>query len=280
MADEHLPQQLSLFAGAVCGLRWRERSNCWRSDRAVIDPQAYVVEALGFAEAKAFVCRHHYAGTMPAARICIGLRHRDGDLHGVAVFSVPASEGVLPRYIEGASNASAVELGRFALLDDVPGNGESWFLGRCWRHLRQQYSWVRWVLSFSDPQPRYRLDGTCVMPGHVGRIYQATNGQYLGRSKPKALLLGPDGRALSPRALSKLRTGDQGAAYAERQVAAVAGDRRPGESAADWLKRLQDEGALRAMAHPGCHAYAWAVREREDLKACRIALPYPRAVAA
>lgn len=33
---------------------------------------------------------------------------------------------------------------------------------------------------------------------------------------------------------------------------------------------------FRRVRHPGNLAYAWGVRDRRDLAACRPALPYPR----
>src|ERR671937_3248818 len=78
---------------------------------------------------------HHYAGSYPAARWRFGLFRRSV-LQGVAVFSHPCHDRVLTAVFPGRATDS-VELGRFILLDGVPGNGESWFLGRCFAHLRR-----------------------------------------------------------------------------------------------------------------------------------------------
>lgn len=255
-------------------LRWHRRSFTWRPAGEVIDPRHYGVDEVAENEARAFVIQHHYSGSYPAARVRVGLHQVGRGLVGVAVFSVPANEATLPAYIAGASNATAAELGRFVLLDEVPGNGESWFLARAWDLLRDRYPWCRWVLSFSDPLPRTRADGSLVTPGHVGTIYRAHNGRCVGRSTPRTLVLAPDGRALSPRALSKVRRRERGWKYAEEQlVDAGAPRRRPGESGDAYLARVLP--AFRRVRHPGNLAYTWAIRDRRDLAACRPALPYP-----
>jgi hypothetical protein len=53
---------------------------------------------------------------------------------------------------------------------------ESWFLGQCARLAAS--TGLRGLVMFSDPIPRRRADGTVVMPGHVGVIYQASNAIY------------------------------------------------------------------------------------------------------
>jgi len=49
-----------------------------------------------------------------------------------------------------------VELGRSVLLDSVPGNGETWFLARCFEQMRK--SDLIGVVTFSDPVPRKSPD--------------------------------------------------------------------------------------------------------------------------
>src|SRR5262245_22283895 len=114
-------------------LRWRNRSSSFRPAGELIRTADYDVAAIATdREAKAFVERHHYSASYPAARFRFGL-YRQAELVGVAVFSVPMSPAVLAGFPGGAS--SSVELGRFVLLDDVPANGESWFLARCFEQL-------------------------------------------------------------------------------------------------------------------------------------------------
>jgi hypothetical protein len=216
------------------------------------------------------VLAHHYAGTYPAARWRFGL-YRGAELVGVAVFSHPCNEAVITSALPVTAATDGVELGRFVLLDDVPGNGESWFLGQCYRALRGR---VAGVVSFSDPLPRRRLDGGVLTPGHVGTIYQAHNGVYLGRGTARTLRLLPDGRTFSARAASKIRRLERGWRYAVEQLVAAGAppleDPSRDEAArwlAWWLPAL-----TRTVRHPGNHRYAWSFALRRLVSLA----PYPK----
>jgi hypothetical protein len=248
--------------------RWRERRDSYRPKGEPIDPSKYGVEVLDEPTAKAFVTRHHYSASFPAARARVGLFRSRGpfwapELVGVAVFSESMSSAVMPKYV-GA--APGVELGRLVLLDDVPANGETWFVARAFRALRGGLLPVQAVLSFSDPVERTTLEGHVVKPGHIGVIYQALNARYLGRANPSTQLLDPSGRIISPRALSKVRTEDRGKDYAARQLLeAGAPSRKPHESGAAWVKRCLLEAPWRRVRHPGNHVYAWPLDRGVEL---------------
>src|SRR5438067_13926750 len=80
-----------------CVQRWRQRRDLYRSAGEVIRTRLYDVAAMPAAAAtKAFVVRHHYSGSYPAARFRFGL-YRAAELQGVAVFSHPCSDRVLTR---------------------------------------------------------------------------------------------------------------------------------------------------------------------------------------
>lgn len=252
--------------------RWRDRRDSYRPAGETIRTLDYeVAEMPGDAEAKAFVVAHHYSGSFPAARWRFGLYRRGGALVGVAVFSQPMSAGVLKDF--PGDPRQSVELGRFVLLDDVPGNGETWTLGRCFEHLRRDG--VVGVVSFSDDQSRQAADGMVVFGGHIGGIYQSHNGIYRGRATARKLRLLPDGSVLSDRARSKIRRRERGWRYASAQLVAHGAEPlREGEDSAAWLARW--EGRLvRELAHPGNHKYIWAVdkRVRRHLPE---SLPYPK----
>jgi len=105
----------------------------------------------------------------------------------------------------------SIELGRFVLLDCVPGNGETWFLARCFEVLKSEG--LVGVVSFSDPLPRRAVTGEIVHKGHIGTIYQSFNGICLGRSTPRTIHLLPDGSVLSARTIQKIRSQDRGWKY-------------------------------------------------------------------
>lgn len=232
---------------------WRARRASYRPAGEPFDPRAYEVAPIASdATARAFVVEHHYSGTYPAARRRFGLYERGGALVGVAVFSVPVRAEVFAPMPRGAWDAAA-ELGRLVMLDSVRANAESWFVRRALDVLRREG--FAGVVSFSDPFRRTALDGTVVMPGHVGGVYQALGARYVGRARPGAMLLLPDGRSLSPRAVAKIRNGERGREYAAAQLVAAGAAPLDGD-AREWVTRELPR-VVRRVRHPGNLKYVW-----------------------
>jgi len=257
--------------------RWRDRRDRYRPAGEVIRTRDYEVAAIAEDRvAKGFVQHHHYSASYPAARFRQGL-YRHGELVGVAVFSHPAHDRVLTSVFPGVATA-AVELGRFVLLDDVPGNGETWFLARAFEQLRREG--LEGVVSFSDPVPRTCADGASVFPGHIGVIYQAHNAIYLGRGRAQVLRILPDGRAFSHRAVTKLRSGVRGWRYAAAMLEHHGATPAPADDvgrrawAAHWIAAL-----TRPLRHAGNHKYAWGLTTA-GRRALVTSLPYPKRLAA
>ena len=269
--------------------RWRRRRESYRPAREPVDVRRYSVEAIEEKNAKAFVLEHHYSGSYPVARARFGLFERTRGLVGVAVFSVPMNPRTVGRYAPGTDPSRGVELGRFVLLDQEPANAETFFLGRSFALLRDAFEDLEVVLSFADPVRRTTVNGDQICPGHVGLIYQAHNGHYAGRSKPGRLLLGPDGRSISPRSLSKIRNGEKGGdrgGYAHRNLLSHgAPEWRRGESGEGYLERVLRSGVFRSLRHPGNYAYLWSLGRsrtlrRQVARRFRGAAEYPKKVAA
>lgn len=236
-------------------------------------PGRHSVAVLCEADAKAFVLQHHYSGSYPAARLRVGLLRTGVGLAGVAVFSVPMNEHSIPKRC-GVEPRAGVELGRFVLLDEVEGNGESWFLARAFAALEAALSDVRAVLSYSDPMPRAEVGGRTFRPGHVGTIYQAHNGRYVGRTRGEWLWLDSGGRVISPRALSKLRNDESGAAGAYEQLLRAGSPKRHMlESGPSYVERALRTGPFRRVKHPGNHTYIWPVGVGRSTT--RLAMPGP-----
>lgn len=255
----------------VMNQRWRERLDTYRRPDETINPLRYEVAPIDEDKiAKSFVQAHHYSGTYPAARFRFGL-YRGPALVGVAVFSHPTRDSVLTNVFPGRA-LDSVELGRFVLLDDVEGNGETWFLSRCFDGLRRQE--LRGVVSFSDPEPREdRTKGRIVFAGHVGTIYQAANARHLGRGTARTLRLLPDGRVFSARAASKIRAGEKGWRYSAGQLETFGADACPDEDRAAWLNRWLGRLTV-PMRHPGNFKYAWSLRKRVVMVGA--SMPYPK----
>ena len=253
--------------------RWCDGRASYRSPTEPIRTAEYeVAEIPDDTTAREFITRHHYSHTYPAARFRVGL-FRHGDLAGVAVFSHPCSNAVLTNVFE-APVLTTVELGRFVLLDSVAGNGETWFLARSFEILRKHAI----VASFSDPLQRTTASGEVIHMGHVGTIYQAHNGTYLGRGTARTLHLLPDGRVFSDRAAQKIRNSERGWKYAAAQLEAFGATDVPTDASArtEWLNSSLQSLATR-VRHNGNHKYAWPLNAaiRRQLPA---SLPYPKSL--
>ncbi len=236
----------------------------WNTGRASYRPSAEPIRTADYevalidrdTPAKAFVKRHHYSGTYPSARFRYGL-YRTTELVGVAVFSHPCHPAVLTNVFPG-DPLESTELGRFVLLDSVGGNGETWFLARCFELLAKRD--IQGVVSFSDPLPRRAANGIVTLPGHVGTIYQAHNGVYLGRGASQALRLLPDGTSFQKRTLQKIRRQESGWRYAVEQLIAAGAAPLDGDPAA-WVARELPR-VCRRVRHQGNHKYCWTLNRR------------------
>lgn len=249
--------------------RWRVGRASYRPAGELFDPAGHeVAEIPDDATAKAFVTRHHYSASYPAARWRMGL-YASGALVGVAVFSVPMRREVLRPFPDPSV---ATELGRFVLVDTVRANGESWFLGRCFELLRRKG--IEGVVSFSDPFPRATERGERVFAGHIGTIYQATNAVFLGQRRPERVFLLRDGTVFHRRALSKIRGGERGMEYAVRQLVAAGAQEPQGVGLDAWLGRAL-AATTRAVMHPGNLKYALPLTRRAR-RALPASLPYPK----
>lgn len=256
--------------------RWRLRREAYRPAGEPFVPGRHEVVVLDQAVARPFVERHHYSGSYPAARLAVGLMRAGLGLAGVAVFSVPANDASIEARCAVPAREGVV-LGRFVLLDEVEGNAETWLLARAFRVLERELAEVRAVLSYADPMPRIAPDGCSFIPGHVGTIYQAHNGRYLGRTREAWLWVAACGKVLSPRTLSKLRNDESGAAGAYEQLRKLGAPMRQRlEGGREYAERALREGPFRRVKHPGNHAYSWAVG-RGSVRAAHGALPYPKA---
>lgn len=248
--------------------RWREKRIRFVDDLSVIDPAAYAVGGIDRRMASAFIAQHHYLGTHPAAIFAAGLFGPGPGgttrLAGVAVFAVPATGAVVTRHTGLAAGAGCT-LGRFILTDDVAGNGESFFLARALRLLREDKPAMQAVVSYADPEA-----------GHIGRCYAALSGAYRGRTPPRTAYRIGD-RSISGRTLSKIRLGEQGVAGAVDQLVAQGAPPPGREPLGTWLARLSREHILMRRQHPGLDAYCFEISRAARRAGARLPrLPYPR----
>jgi hypothetical protein len=267
-------------ASGLCQ-RWTNRHHSWRHiSEGGFDRRRYDVAPINESAARAYVERHHYSGSYPAASQRYGLFERD-QLVGVAVLSVPVRAEVLTGpFPDLVPYDESLELGRLVLADAVPANAESWMLARVFA--QAQAEGIRGIVSFSDPLPRLRADGTVVMPGHVGIIYQSSNAAYLGRGRARWVTVLPDATVLNDRAMAKVRSRQRGHEYVERKLMAL-GARPPRafEDMAAWLAEALAAIGARRLKHRGNHRYAFALGSSRERKLIRIGFErrdYPKSI--
>ncbi|HET9062402.1 MAG TPA: hypothetical protein VFO62_03850 [Candidatus Binatia bacterium] len=243
--------------------RWTEKHETRRPSGETIRASAYDAIAIDPSTAVAFVRRHHYARECSSRSHTFGLYQR-GELAGVAVFGALPSMNAHRKVFPTLGTKVGVTLGRFVLVDSVPGNGESWFIARCFDLLRERG--VVGVESCADPTR-----------GHIGTIYQATNGRYVGKTNPATRYLLPDGTELSNRAASKLTGGERGDGRAIAQLVSFGADApQCGEDLVAWL-RVWRARLTKTVRHHGNHRYLWCL-DRRARRAVLAApsLPYPK----
>lgn len=254
--------------------RWTEGRESRRPAGETIRTAEYEVAPIGPLVAKAFVRAHHYSHECSPTAHPFGLFHR-AELAGVAVFGPTASKNAHAKIFPTLTQKEAVTLGRLVLLDGVPANGESWFVARCFELLRGRG--IVAVESCADPIPRAGADGRVVHHGHVGTIYQALSGRYVGRTNPASLRLLPDGTILSNRSQGKIFADERGQTTPVNQlVRHGAPAPRADEDVEAWLRTWR-RALTTAFRHKGNVRYVWSLsrRYRRELEKLP-ALPYPK----
>lgn len=101
----------------------------------------------------------HYLSQWPKqVQITFGLMRRPRKLLGVITYSQPSNS------LRAQFGENTWELSRLILWDDIPKNGESFFIGGTIRYIKREYSSVRTLIAFADPEE-----------GHSGIVYKASN---------------------------------------------------------------------------------------------------------
>jgi len=237
--------------------RWRDRVGAYRPKGEPIDTSKYEIAIIDEdTTPRAFCMQHHYSGSYTVAILRAGLYRRD-ELVGVAAFSPGASKSAMDVAIP-IPKAKRAELSRFVLRDDVPANGESWFLGHVFA-LARRHGYEA-LVAYSDPVPRFDSRGRKTFAGHFGCIYQSTNARFTGRAETRTKYLFPDGTILDDRNLTKLREQQPG----WQAVAAKLVEHGAPKPRGDFEKwRLPAiHAATRTFRHKGTYRYLWALDKR------------------
>lgn len=167
--------------------------NAYSQPAGLLDDQ--IVSPCTVADVFDFVRLNHYSRTCPKFGIathCFAVRIEDM-LVGAAVFGHQAGNAETGSIFKPPYNTKddCRELKRFVMIDDLPRNSESRFIGESLRWLRRNTD-LNGVVSYADPEQ-----------DHSGTIYRVSNWEYTGLSNPSKRLI-VDGEEIHRRRATNL----------------------------------------------------------------------------
>ncbi len=128
----------------------------WRKSCSVVRVTRNAVDAM---------IKKHYLGKWPGVCVLVLALMRDNVAIGVCVFALP------PRETSKRYGGETWELARLWLLDSIPKNAETFFIGQAIKYIRINHPSVKTLVSYADPSA-----------GHSGVIYKAANWISDGRT--------------------------------------------------------------------------------------------------
>jgi len=131
---------------------------------------------VGYDQARHLIMAHHYAHRMPTIQRAFALLE-NGEQVGVVTFGPPASPQVKISMFGRGWIGTVLELNRLVITTKTK-NAASLLVGAAIRRLGK------------IPLVSYADQGA----GHVGYVYQATNWNYGGESKPRTDIASEDGK--------------------------------------------------------------------------------------
>lgn len=171
-------------------------------------------------EVKLFIESNHYSHKMPQAiKYRFGMYIND-ELFGVSIFSIPSNQFAVTSIFENETQHICIELSRVFTLDSTPKNFESYCISKMFKYIKYNTKYDV-VLSYADPNFK-----------HVGYLYQALNGMYLGETAQEVRYIMPTGELITRRGLG----------------------RSNGDSEKEHVKRILDMGATK-IKMKGKHKY-------------------------
>jgi hypothetical protein len=163
----------------ICFQREMREHEAASNPRPVDTEINYTVEAISRKEAKEFILRYEWLGTVGRPLARYGARNSAGELAAVALFGRPAVGGTNGAALicGEAYRPYVIALERGACSHWAHPHTASWFIPRACRMAAQDYGW-KIFYAYSDPEA-----------GEIGTVYQACNWIYIGQS-PNRLLNG------------------------------------------------------------------------------------------
>lgn len=128
----------------------------------------YTVKSIKPKQTHDWLLHKHYAGRIPSISWAFGLF--DDALQGVCTFGKPASPFLCKGICGEQYSDKVYELNRLVINDHCPTNTGSYFVSQCLKKLPDDLI----LVSYADTDM-----------GHIGKVYQATNWIYTGKTKER-----------------------------------------------------------------------------------------------
>lgn len=251
--------------------RWCERKAQFLQRQNFFNPRRHEIERIPTKLAAEWTIRHHYLGSFPSATVCFGI-FRGGELSGVAVFGTAQHKNTIPNVFGASHSKDCLLLQRFALVDVLEFNAESYFLARARALLKREG--YGGILTMSDDTPKTDAFGNVVFPGHIGTIFKSDNAAYLGRTACSDEYIFADGMVLSNRSFSKLVNNESSWKYMAQKLEDYGASKCPTTASERREWGFYWRGILtRKQRNFGKLRYAWSLHPKIKLPA---SLPYPR----
>ena len=116
--------------------RWRRRKALLLQRQVFFNPSRHEIEKIPTKSAE-WIIKHHCLGSFPSATICYGI-FRHGELSGVSVNGNARHKNTIPNVFGESHIKDCLVLQRFALLDALEFNAESYFLARVHTLLKRE----------------------------------------------------------------------------------------------------------------------------------------------
>lgn len=200
-------------------------------------------------DAAAFACKHwHYSRCVPAGKLIKYGVWEAGEFIGVVLYGRGSNKNLAASF--DVDVTEICELVRIALRQHAAPVTR--IVAESLRQLTDTNPGLRVVLSYADPDQQ-----------HVGRIYQAGNWVYLGRTEPAQEYI-VNGERMHGRSLRALRN-SSGTDYAGFR------------NVVEWAQRYIDPDA-RMEFGSSKHRYAYPLDRQMRRRLRRRAMPYPAGV--
>ena len=138
----------------------------------MLNKDNYIVDPIETSAAIKIVIEKHYLHRVAPCSKAFGIFERGGFfggiLKGVVCYGVPAYNPILKSICGKEEMNNVYELTRLWIEDAVPKNGESFLISNSIKKLDKEI-----IISYAD-----------TTQNHLGIVYQASNWQYIGLTKP------------------------------------------------------------------------------------------------